>query len=49
MYWTDGSVYKGEWHNGIQHGYGTMIFPDKTSIKGYFKNNLYLGDNPDKK
>ena len=20
MYWTDGSVYKGEWNNGKQHG-----------------------------
>lgn len=35
-------MYKGEWHNGIQHGFGTMIFSDKTFIKGYFKNNVFL-------
>lgn len=45
MYWTDGSIYKGQWHNSIQHGYGTMIFPDQTFIKGYFKNNVFLSGN----
>lgn len=42
MYWVDGSVYKGDWRNGIQHGYGTMHFPDGTFIKGSFKNNVFL-------
>ena len=28
MYWTNGSICKGEWVKGIQHGYGEMSFPD---------------------
>lgn len=45
MYWTDGSVYKGQWHNGVQHGQGKMMFPDGTSLQGLFKNNVLLDNN----
>lgn len=41
MYWTDGSVYKGEWVNGIQHGVGKMSFPDGRVKEGWFENNIY--------
>ena len=42
MYWTDGSIYKGEWVKGIQHGYGEMIFPDGTKKVGMFDHNTYV-------
>ena len=28
MIWTDGTMYEGEWQNGIQHGKGLIILPD---------------------
>ena len=43
MYWTDGSLYQGEWRNGIQHGHGKMVFPDQTVKEGLFENNVYVG------
>lgn len=43
MYWTDGSVYKGEWKKGIQHGRGVMTFPDGRIKDGYFENNVFKG------
>ncbi len=43
MYWTDGSVYKGEWKKGIQHGRGVMTFPDGRIKDGYFDNNVFKG------
>mmetsp|Transcript_32287 Transcript_32287/g.49430 ORF Transcript_32287/g.49430 Transcript_32287/m.49430 type:complete len:96 (+) Transcript_32287:1951-2238(+) len=41
MLWTDGSMYEGEWHKGIQHGYGRMVFPDGSTKEGYFENNVF--------
>ena len=26
------------------HGYGRMVFPDGSKKEGYFKNNIYQGD-----
>lgn len=43
MYWTDGSVYKGEWNKGIQHGRGVMTFPDGRIKDGLFENNVFKG------
>jgi len=43
MYWTDGSVYKGEWKKGIQHGKGIMTFPDGRIKDGNFENNTFKG------
>jgi hypothetical protein len=43
MYWTDGSVYKGEWHKGLQNGTGILILPDGTTKEGIFENNVYKG------
>lgn len=43
MYWTDGSIYKGEWKKGIQHGKGVMTFPDGRIKDGYFENNNFKG------
>jgi hypothetical protein len=42
MVWTDGSCYKGEWQHGIQHGLGTMSFPDGRVKEGRFENNVYV-------
>lgn len=43
MYWTDGSIYKGMWHKGIQHGKGRMEFPDGKTKEGMFENNIFQG------
>lgn len=43
MYWTDGSIYKGEWKKGIQNGRGVMTFPDGRIKDGYFENNIFKG------
>lgn len=40
MYWIDGSVYKGEWKRGIQHGQGKIIFSDGSIKEGRFENNV---------
>jgi hypothetical protein len=42
MMWTDGSMYEGEWINGIQHGQGMMVFPDGTVKVGLFENNVFV-------
>ena len=42
MFWTDGSIYKGEWVKGIQHGYGEMLFPDGTKKVGVFDHNTFV-------
>jgi hypothetical protein len=41
MFWTDGSIYKGEWRNGIQHGKGKTILPDGSEKDGFYVNNIY--------
>lgn len=43
MFWTDGSIYKGMWYKGIQHGKGRMEFPDKKIKEGIFQNNIFQG------
>ena len=43
MFWTDGSIYKGEWVNGIQHGKGIMTFPDGRIKDGEYVNNVFQG------
>ena len=42
MYWNDGSYYKGEWLNGIQHGEGVMFVPGQGTKKGLFRDNLLV-------
>lgn len=32
MFWVDGSVYKGEWKNGIQHGKGNIFMLFRINI-----------------
>ena len=39
MFWSDGSVYKGNWHKGLQHGEGRLELPDGRIKQGIFKNN----------
>ena len=43
MYWTDGSIYKGEWKKGIQHGRGVMTMPDGRIKDGIFEANIFKG------
>jgi hypothetical protein len=42
MMWIDGSIYKGYWEKGIQHGLGVMIFPDGFKKVGFFDNNIFV-------
>ena len=42
MNWTDGSIYKGDWVNGVQHGRGVMKFADGTVKNGLFENNVFI-------
>ena len=42
MYWVDGTVYKGEWQHGAQHGSGQLILPNGEVKQGFFKNNAFL-------
>lgn len=44
MRWTDGSVYKGEWLNGVQNGKGEMRFVDGTTKAGLFENNVFIDE-----
>ena len=48
MFWTDGSIYRGMWHKGIQHGKGRMEFPDGTIKEGLFENNIFKGSIPNR-
>lgn len=41
MYWTDGSIYKGNWYKGIQWGYGIMQFSNGEIKEGYFENGAF--------
>jgi hypothetical protein len=41
MYWVDGSVYKGEWLNGQQHGKGVLVMADGRVKDGTFVNNKF--------
>jgi MORN repeat len=44
MVWVDGSVYKGYWENGIQHGLGVMVFPDGFKKIGFFSQNIFTAN-----
>lgn len=41
MYWSDGSIYRGFWSEGVQSGLGLMIFKDGMRKAGFFENNVY--------
>jgi hypothetical protein len=41
MYWADGSIYRGFWVEGVQHGLGLMIFKDGMRKAGFFEDNIY--------
>ena len=41
MYWVDGSIYRGFWLEGQQHGLGLMIFKDGLRKAGFFEKNIY--------
>lgn len=49
MTWTDGSIYRGQWLKGIQHGRGKMFFPNGSVKDGYFENNIFKGESPSTK
>ena len=42
MYWKDGSVYKGDWEQGMQHGFGEITLTDGRVQKGKFDNNQFI-------
>lgn len=41
MFWTDGSYYKGNWKDGVQHGQGELKLADGQVKKGFFTNNKF--------
>ena len=41
MKWIDGSEYKGEWSDGMQNGYGKMIFASGEIKEGLFVNGNF--------
>lgn len=40
---SNGEIYKGNWNNNNQDGYGIYIWPDKKKYEGNFKNNALHG------
>ena len=46
MNWADGSWYKGEWKQGIQHGSGELYENGQPVRKGIFENNVLVKDDP---
>ena len=49
MYWADGTVYKGQWEQGVHHGPGVLHLPNGEVKEGLFENNVYIGKVVDKK
>ena len=41
MFWVDGSVYIGDWIDGVQHGYGVMIFSNGERKEGLFEGGVF--------
>ncbi len=41
MRWTDGSIYRGTWLRGVQHGLGIMLFPSGDKRCGLFMQNIF--------
>ena len=41
MYWSDGSISRGFWDQGVQDGLGIMIFKDGMRKAGFFRANIY--------
>ena len=42
MYWNDGSIYKGRWKQGLQHGEGILQMPDGRVKEGIFQENKFI-------
>ena len=42
MTWTNGTYYKGEWLDGVQHGEGELFVPGEGYRKGKFDNNVII-------
>jgi hypothetical protein len=40
MVWADGSSYKGDWVDGVQHGIG-LLKTKKEEKAGYFEQNIF--------
>ena len=44
MYWSDGTVYIGNWHKGKQSGKGCLRLPNGIVREGIFENNKFMGN-----
>lgn len=42
MFWNDGSVYKGQWLDGEQHGEGILYMADGRIKEGVFEKNRFI-------
>lgn len=40
---ADGTLYSGQFSDGLFHGYGVLTFPDKSKFEGQFVNGKYQG------
>jgi hypothetical protein len=36
-------MYKGDWEQGFQHGFGMITLTDGRTLKGKFENNVFMG------
>ena len=43
MKWPDGSVYGGQFKNGMPHGYGRLVDTDGDMYEGHWKENMCHG------
>jgi hypothetical protein len=46
MFWSDGCIYKGQWHKGVQHGKGEMYIMGQDTFKGMFEHNMLVSTLP---
>jgi hypothetical protein len=46
FYWSNGSVYVGEFKNDCLNGEGVFAWPNGVQQRGYWKDNRYMGTNP---
>lgn len=42
MKWVNGTVYEGNWVNGVQQGEGKLTMPDGNVKEGNFQNNVFI-------
>jgi hypothetical protein len=44
MSYVNGITYEGGWKSGLKHGEGVMMFPKDSVLKGFWKEDRYIGE-----